>query len=295
MTCTSPLDFGSVTIGMSQTLNVSCTANIPITSFNGFISSKAIYQVSNSSLPTGGLSAGSTFTFPVTFNLENLQLSAGSSSSPQVSPGVQTASIEILTTNGVAGFESTQPVTVTGMSISGTPFISINPLQVDFAPIVVGSAAAATGSSNTFVINNEGQSPMTILGLAWTNGSVSAATTVFRNMTAGTDSRGNPATVFDGNGYFTSNNMPNVGTVIPAGASITVNSEFNSNVSTLALQELSLNLMTSLDNRDIFHNLDGLLRRRKCLYHFHRICGQLPSRPLAIFQWGRRLERYSCL
>jgi hypothetical protein len=117
------------------------------------------------------------------------------------------------------------------MSISSAPFITMNPLQVDFDGIVVGSADQETGSDSTFIINNVGLGPMTITGFGWTNGSVSSPTAIFHNLTSATDGSGNPVTAFDGNGYFTSINMPSVGTVIPGGGSVTVNVNFNSNVS----------------------------------------------------------------
>jgi hypothetical protein len=222
LTCTSPIDFGSVPIGSSKTLNVTCTANIPITQLTGFVLGKALYEASNSSLPTGQLTTGTSFSFPVTFDLTNHQLNAGSTSSPSVAPGVQSTSIEILTVNGVTGYAPQQPITLTGMSVSSAPFITINPLQVDFAGIVVGSAAAETGSDSTFIINNVGLSPMTILGLAYTNGSVTSNSSVFYNVTSD---------ALDVNGYFTSLDMPEVGTVIAGGESVTVSVNFDANVS----------------------------------------------------------------
>lgn len=231
MTCTSPTDFGSVPIGSSKTLNINCTANIAITKITGLVLHKILFTALNSSLPTGALAKGASFSFPVTFNLTNHQLNSGSTSSPQVVPGVQTTSIDLLTVNGVTGYATTQPVTLTGMSISSAPFITMNPLQVDFDGIVVGSADQETGSDSTFIINNVGLGPMTITGFGWTNGSVSSPTAIFHNLTSATDGSGNPVTAFDGNGYFTSINMPSVGTVIPGGGSVTVNVNFNSNVS----------------------------------------------------------------
>jgi hypothetical protein len=231
MTCTSPVDFGSVAIGSNKTLSVTCTANIPITQVTGLVLGKSLFLASNSSLPTGSLAVGASFTFPVTFDLVNHQLNAESTSSSSVTPGVQTTSISILTVNGKSGFAPSQPIMLTGMSISSAPFIAMSPLQVDFAGIVVGSAAATTGSDNTFIISNNGLSPMTLLGMAWTNGSISSNSSVFYNLTAGFNSNGNAVTSFGGGGYFTFTNMPAVGTVIAGGASVTVNANFNTNVS----------------------------------------------------------------
>ena len=162
-----------------------------------------MFNASNSSLPTGPLNTGASFSFPVTFDLTNHQLNPGSTSSTTVVPSVQTTSIELLTVNGVTGYATAQPITLTGMSISSAPFITVNPLQVDFQGIVVGSASQQTGSDSTFIINNVGLGPMTITDFAWTNGSVSSPTVVFHNLTLTTDGSGNPVTAFDSNGSFT--------------------------------------------------------------------------------------------
>lgn len=226
MTCSSPTDFGSVPIGSSSTLNVTCTTNIAITKITGLVLGKILFTASNSSLPSGPLKAGTTFSFPVTFDLTNHVLNAGSTSSPQVVPGVQTTALQLLTVNAVTGYATSQPITLTGTSISSAPFITMNPLQVDFDGIVVGSEAAEGGSASTFIINNVGLAPMNITGFGWTSGSVTSATAVFENLTetaAGT-------TAFDANGYFTSTNMPSVGTIIPGGESVTVDVNFDSNV-----------------------------------------------------------------
>jgi hypothetical protein len=233
MTCTSPTDFGSVPIGSSKTLSVTCTANIAITQITGLVLGKIVFTALNSSLPTGPLKVGASFTFPVTFDLTNHQLDSGSQSSPEVVPGVQTTSLELLTVNGVTGYATAQPITLTGMSVSSAPFIIMNPLQVDFQGIVVGSAAQEGGSDSTFIINNVGLSPMNITGFAWTSDSVSSSSAVFHNLTLITNANGT-ITAFDDNGYFTATNMPSVGTIIPGGGSVTVDVNFNSNASSLS-------------------------------------------------------------
>jgi hypothetical protein len=226
--CTSPVSFGSVAIGSTKTVTITCTANIPITTLTGFTLGKSIFQVSNSSLPTGSIKEGASFSFPGTFNLTNYTPNAGSTSSPEATPGIQTISISIGTVNGVAGYSSSQPVTLTGVSISSVPFIEMNPLQVVFDSIVVGSAAAETGSSSTFILTNAGLGPMTITGLAWTNGAV---TTGFQfNVTTIKNAQNVSVTAFDANGYFTASNLPTVGTVLQGGTSITVEVNFDSSI-----------------------------------------------------------------
>lgn len=207
-------------------MNITCTANIPITGLPGLILGKSIFQALNSSLPTGSLAAGQSFSFPVTFNLTGYILNGESSSAPAVSPGVQTTAINILTTNGVTGYATEEPISVTGKSVSPEPFISMAPMEIDFSGIVLGSAAANAGSADTFIISNVGQSNMTILGYAFTAGSINSNATITNVTTI------NGVSVFDVNSYFTSTNLPAIGTAIPGGASVTVNAMFNTTVCT---------------------------------------------------------------
>lgn len=162
-------------------------------------------------------------------------MTAGSSSAPAVSPGVQTTSIGVISVNGQTGFSTEAPISVTGKSVSSNPFASMSPLQVDFPGIVIGSALAAAGSASTFIISNVGQNNMTINGYAWTTGAQTpdpGTTTTYTNVTMAKDAYGNTTYVLDGNGYFTSANLPPVGTIITGGSSITVNALFNTTVST---------------------------------------------------------------
>jgi hypothetical protein len=199
-----------------------------------------------------------------------------------VVPGVQTTSIELLTVNGQTGFATAQPITLTGMSISSAPFITMNPLQVDFDGIVVGSASQETGSDNTFIINNVGLSPMTITGFAWTSGPVTSGTAVFNNLTLTKDGSGDNVTAFDGNGYFTSINMPPVGTVIPGGGSVTVDVNFNSNVSVRA-QSLLFILMNVKGDWNLLHRTPSILQWWECLHNFHRLRSHKSNRTPRVF------------
>jgi hypothetical protein len=111
----------------------------------------------------------------------------------------------------------------------------MSPLEVDFPGIVIGSAAAGAGSASTFIISNIGQNSMTIQGYAWTTGALtpdSGTATTYTNVTITEDSYGNMLYVLDSNGYFTSANLPAVGTVIAGGESITINALFNTTVRT---------------------------------------------------------------
>jgi hypothetical protein len=72
LNCTSPVQFGSVALGSTETQTVNCTANIPITKILGATVGNDQFRVSNASFPSGPLAKGQAFSFPVTWDLTNV-------------------------------------------------------------------------------------------------------------------------------------------------------------------------------------------------------------------------------
>lgn len=221
LNCTSPIEFGSVPIGTKKTLDVSCTANIAITSITGLTIGKTMYQASNTSLPKGAIKAGATFTFPVTFNLTDYVLDSGSTSSPSVSPGVMSAALIIYSKHAVKGYSAQQSIGLTGAIVSPNAWLSISPLQVTFSPLVVGSAASDGGSTSTFIVQNTGQAAMKILGYAFSKDS---SGTGYTNVTFGSP------TSLDSDGYFTTTNLPAINAMFSPGEALTVAVTFDTAV-----------------------------------------------------------------
>lgn len=222
LNCTGPADFGDVTIGSTKTVKVQCTALIPITKVAGLSIQDATFQASNSSLPQGSLAVGDQFSFPVTWNLtqESIHDATGASFGA-VSPGVKTSSLAISTTNGVAQYSNSLPITLQGNEVSSAPFLSLTPPEVDFGGIVVGSPGAATGLDSSMIISNIGSLPLKILGYGYTGTDMDDGGVSYQNVT--TTQGGS----IIGNG-FTSSDLPAVGTIIAAGQSLTVPVNFNS-------------------------------------------------------------------
>ena len=223
LNCTSPVDFGDVTIGSTKSIQVQCTALIPITKINGATTQDATFQVSNSSLPQGSLAVGDKFSFPVVWNLTqaSIQDTPGASFGA-VSPGVKTSSLLISTVNGVAQYSNSLPITLQGNQVSNAAFLSLTPNEVDFGGIVVGSPGADSGLDSSFIISNIGSSPLKISGYAYSgtemdddDGGLSYTNTTKSN---------NGTTIGTG---FTSSDLPAVGSIIAAGQSITVPINFN--------------------------------------------------------------------
>lgn len=219
--CSGPLDFGGVAIGQSVTLSVQCKARIAVTKITGITLGNKLYSVGT--YPTGPFAAGATVSIPVTFNLTGYQLDSGSTSSTSVRPGVQVGSVTLSTQNGATGYSSLQPISVSANIISSVAFAAMNPLQVDFSPVVIGSSAAQEGSDNTVVISNLGQADMVIQGYAFTKDSVTSNNPVYTNVTKNAAGE----YVLDKDGFFTSSDLPPVGTVIKGGSSVVVHMNFD--------------------------------------------------------------------
>jgi iron transport multicopper oxidase len=157
LTCSAPIDFGSVIIGSAQTLVINCTANIPITSVLGLSLTNTLFTAQNSSLPTGSLVAGQSFSFPATFNLTNTVIrDTVNTSTSTVKPGVASGAITIHTVNGAAGYATSQPLALHGIVKSKNGFLSLSPIEVDFGGLVINSPAAQAGVPGSMVISNIG-------------------------------------------------------------------------------------------------------------------------------------------
>ncbi|KAI4221049.1 MAG: hypothetical protein L6R36_007177, partial [Xanthoria steineri] len=224
LNCTGPVNFGDVTIGTTKTVQIQCQALIPITKINGLTTGDKTYQASNSSLPQGALNKGDTFSFPVTWNLTEaaIQDTPGSSFGA-VSPGVKTSFLVITTTNGVAQYSNSLPITLQGNEVSSAAFLSLSPPEVDFGGIVVGSPGAATGLDSSFIISNIGSSPLKITGYGWSGADMDDG----QNGSAYTNVTQTKEGSIIGDD-FTSSNLPAVGSIIAAGKSLTVPINFNS-------------------------------------------------------------------
>lgn len=220
MSCSSPVDFGDLSLGSTQTVQVNCTTLIAITKLNGATTADRAFQVSNASLPSGPLAAGAKFSFPVVWNLtnENIQDTKGASFG-SVDPGVKSSSLVIFTTNAVAQYSTSYPISLGGKEVSSKPFLSVSPFEVDFGGIVKGGPGAATGLDSAFILANIGKQPLTITGYAY-------ATDLdppidYTNVTFGANSQ-----IGD---VFTSSDLPEVGSIVAAGDSLTIPIKFKPN------------------------------------------------------------------
>ncbi|KAF2842163.1 WSC-domain-containing protein [Patellaria atrata CBS 101060] len=219
LNCTS-VDFGDVPLGSSKTMNVSCKAIINISSVNGMTTGDPTFVVKNSSLPQGAVPQGTVFTFPVTWDLTNTTVRNDANASYGTTlPGVKSTPLTLLTTNAVAGYATVFPLSLTGNQVSQSAYLSLTPITVDFGGIVIGDEGEAETNSLTFTISNLGRAPMTVLGYAYTDDETDEPDADFTNSTM-TDG------VWDLGEGFSSENLPELGTILQAGESRSVLATF---------------------------------------------------------------------
>ncbi|KAH6692719.1 hypothetical protein F5X68DRAFT_250938 [Plectosphaerella plurivora] len=153
VTC-SPVDFGSLELGQTTTATVSCTANAAL-SVTGCDIANPSFKCDASSLPTGRVAAGASFTFGVSWDLETTE---------SVTPGIVTSTLT-LDLDVAAEFGSSAVVSLEGTAISQGPFLTTSSGQVPFGDIVLYEGAS-TFLDASISLENSGNATLTITGVA---------------------------------------------------------------------------------------------------------------------------------
>ena len=222
LNCSSPVDFGSVALGSTKTAKVTCKAVIAINHVTNVTTGDVNFQVNAADLPQGTLAKGATFSFPVTWNLTTTHnKNAVNASYGNVSPGVKSTALTLTTLNGVQGYSTNFPISLTGTEVSQEAFLAIAPTTVDYGGLVLSNdSEEAPSNSLTFTVTNAGVSPLTILGYGYTTDELDDDDLDWTNTTFGSPTQDL------GYGFFATD-LPVVGTVIAGGAQISVGSTFN--------------------------------------------------------------------
>ena len=222
LNCTSPVNFGPVALGTKANSTVSCKANIDITSINGATVGDANFEVDPTTLPKGPLAAGTTFSFPVTWDLTNTQVhDQPNASYGNTAPGIKSTALTLLTTNAMPGYSTQFPISLTGTEVSEKAYLTLTPVTVDYGGVVLLNNQSTPTVTLPFVIENSGLEPLTITGYAYTDDDLDDGDTNYTNVTMADD-----GTFVLGEG-FSSSNLPIVGTVIQPGNSVSVDSTFD--------------------------------------------------------------------
>ncbi|PBP16928.1 cell wall-binding protein [Diplocarpon rosae] len=199
LNCTSPVQFGSASLNNATAAQtITCKANVGVTISNITLSGEANFVVSGLPTVPATLATGATFSFGAVFN-------------PQ-SVGVLSSDVVMATTNGVAGYSISTPITLRGTGQSASPLLQISPVTLAFEGVIAGGQAG--GVDQSIIFTNLGNAPLTISRFEW---SVVAETGPF---VAANGTAAQPKV-----GPFTFTGLP---TSIPGNAGVTVNVNFDS-------------------------------------------------------------------
>ena len=149
LTCTSPNDFGTVVINStSAAKTIQCQANID-TQVTAITIKSANFRIS--SLPTLPFSVnkGDNVSFQAVF--------------APAAPGPLSNDVLLAMTNSVAGYASTTPVSLKGVSDSLAPLLAVTPNVVSFEGVITGQQAG--GVEQSVIFANQGDGILHIVGM----------------------------------------------------------------------------------------------------------------------------------
>lgn len=197
LNCSSPYDAGTVNIGNTSTVTITCKAKIPLTINTIDVDLATHFNTFGFTLPKT-MAIGDTFAFQANFTPKSV--------------GPLSTNINLRTTNGgTQSFAINTPVVIRGVALSQAPILTIQPNVLSFGEFIVGSDSA--GENLQFSIENDGQSPLVITGYK-----------ISVNSSTGPFLPGNPRVA----GPFTFVDLPAVNSSIPGTTSISTTVNFNS-------------------------------------------------------------------
>ncbi|KAF4635933.1 hypothetical protein G7Y89_g2164 [Cudoniella acicularis] len=200
--CTSPLNFGTANLNTpTAQITINCTTNILVTVSNITLTGDPNFNISG--LPTLPLTvaADSTFSFQAAFNPQTV--------------GPLSSDVLVGTTNGIAGYSISTPITLRGAGQSVNPLLVVSPVTLAFQGVITG--AQVGGVNESVIFTNLGNSDLTISNILF---SVTSETGPF--VPANITSSGSQV------GPFTFIGLPSV---IPGNSGVTVTVNFDTSVS----------------------------------------------------------------
>lgn len=156
LNCTSPVAFGTVDMKTSSdSQSVTCTALIDVTVTGVALDSSKDFGISD--LPTTPLqlAKGESFAIQAKF-------------SPTV-VGLISNDVVVNTTNSVGGYSPNTHARLTGTGQSPGPLLSVSPTTITFQGVVTGQDP--DGVTETMILNNLGNGPLTIQSILYSSGS----------------------------------------------------------------------------------------------------------------------------
>ncbi len=125
---------------------ITCTANIGSTVTNVNLTGNANFNITGVPVIPLNVAKGSTFSFQAYFNPQTV--------------GPLYSDIVITTTNNVTGYSTSSPISLKGTGQSVNALLSVSPITLAFQGVITGQQSG--GINRSLLINNQGNSPLTI-------------------------------------------------------------------------------------------------------------------------------------
>lgn len=202
LTCTSPNDFGNVLINTTSAVKtIQCKANVATQVTGITLNGNSNFQITGQPTLPFTVAAGGNISFQAVFK--------------PASPGPLSSDVLLNTTTGGGGYSPTTPVSLKGVGDSQDALLGVNPNTVSFSGVITGQQEGGVTQSILFL--NQGDSPLTILGLDYSTVSETGP------LVQPTDTPDGPSV-----GPFTFKDLP---TSIPGNGQVTVSVNFNPSTS----------------------------------------------------------------
>jgi hypothetical protein len=152
MNCSSPYDFGVSNLNNATAAKtVTCTANIALTVTNVTLTGNNNFNITKVPAIPLNVAAGSTFQFQAYFNPQTV--------------GPLSSDVVVATTNNVAGYSISTPISLKGTGQSAAPLLSVSPVTVAFQGVITG--AQAGGVNQSVLFTNLGNANLTISNILY--------------------------------------------------------------------------------------------------------------------------------
>ena len=135
--CTSPVDFGTANLNTpTASKTITCKANVGVTISNVSYVGDSNFVVSGLPTVPSTYAAGATFTMTAVFNPKAV--------------GILSQDILITTSNGVAGYSTSTPITLRGTGQSVDALLRISPVTLAFEGVIAGGQVGGVNQSAIF-------------------------------------------------------------------------------------------------------------------------------------------------
>ncbi|TVY80927.1 WSC domain-containing protein [Lachnellula suecica] len=152
MNCSTPSNFGASNLkNATAAQTITCLANIAVTITNISLSGDPNFVITGLPTVPSQVAAGNTFSFQGYFN-------------PQA-VGPLSSDVLVATTNNVAGYSTTTPISLHGTGQSVSPLLAVSPVTLAFPSVVTG--ADIGGVNQSVIFTNLGNAHLTITNILY--------------------------------------------------------------------------------------------------------------------------------